>query len=77
MSAEDFALFENAFDQGRGGAFISGCCEVSSVAGQHRVDLIKDGFDESSQEGCRAFPVAFSCSSAKTNFDVRSMATKR
>ena len=67
-----------------GGLDVGGCRarvawrgEVDSGVGEDGVDLVGDGLDQVAQEVRAVRRVAFSCSSTKANFEVRSIAPMR
>jgi hypothetical protein len=51
--------------------------QVGSVVSEGRADLVRDGGDQAAREVPAVRRAAFSRSSTKANFDVRSMATSR
>jgi hypothetical protein len=77
VGTEEFASFDGFFDLGDGGATAARYAKVDPVAGENWMDLVRYGRDEAAKEVAATLVVAFSCNSAKANFEVRSMPTKR
>ncbi len=71
MGAEEFSPLEGEFDLRSRGTSIAGRGEVHAVVGKHGMYFVGHGLDE-----CVRW-VAFSWTSTKANFEVRSMATRR
>ena len=53
MRAGTAVVFDHLPDLVRGSGVPAGVGEVAAVVGQHDVDLVGDGFDQSVQEACR------------------------
>ena len=74
MCAKPLALGEHSFDFYWGPGVTSPIGEMNSVVGEHRVDFVGNGLDQSEQKvggDLRRGP----CSSTRANFEVRSIAT--
>ena len=74
---EEFSLCQSFLDLRDRRASGTRRRELDAVVGQHRVDLVGHGFEETTEEVGRDPRCGFSCNSTKANFEVRSMATKR
>jgi hypothetical protein len=59
------------------GAACAGRGKVDAIVCKDRVDLVRHGGNQVARKSAATRVVAFSCSSTKANFEVRSIATKR
>lgn len=75
MCPEAFAVGDGFLYQRHGRASGAGRGELDAVVGEHGVDLVGDRLIRRSRNSLDTAVVAFSCSSTKANFEVRSMAT--
>ncbi len=77
VSTEERAICDGLFDLANSQATAAWYREVDTIIGKNRMDFVGHGRDKMAKEFGGTLVVAFSCSSTKANFDVRSMATKR
>lgn len=75
MGPEAFAVCDGLLDQWHGRTAGAGRRELDTVVGEDSVDLVGTAAIRCSRKSLDMAVVAFSCSSTKANFEVRSMAT--